>query len=226
MSQFPVIAVNTSFSHNEAGRLGGGLHLNLLASFKCDDCRFWDNSAAVGGAVSASGAEGDGIVVTIRRSKFLSNSALSGGAMDVLGSLNCTDVTFEGNKAGKGGALSLGSEMDVTPLSKLEGCQFLGNDAASEGGGAVIKSQADVLFSRCKWEGNAARSTGAGLALGQHKGALTIVNSIFTANKVASGGGGALSVAQHADPAITVVNSTFKSNQVRCTAYSDLCCTT
>jgi hypothetical protein len=220
LSQFPVVAINTSFHHNEAGRLGGGIHVNSKAYFNCTACNFWNNSAAMGGAMSSSDTASEAISINIKRSQFLSNRALKGGAIDMKGSLSCSDVVFKGNKAGKGGALSLASETDVTPLSKLERCQFLHNNAASEGGGAVINTQGDVVFLDCKWEGNSAGSSGGGLALGQHKGRLRLVDSSFISNRVSSGGGGALSVTQHSDPIIMVGGCTFKSNQVRNLAVS------
>jgi CSLREA domain-containing protein len=101
-----------------------------------------DNSSGsgFGGAIRS---EGEGAVLNVTASTFLSNLAQgSGGAIAASGEMTLANVTFVGNRAvsGFGGALYLFADLRAT----INNATLAANTAAREGGGVFAESSAFI----------------------------------------------------------------------------------
>jgi predicted outer membrane repeat protein len=149
---------------------------------------------ANGGASSSNGDYGGGIYnggnLTVSNSTFINNTAPQrGGAIyNATGTLavqNCTFITNSSSTAGGGAIFNVGAQMTVT------GSTFSGNTAAINAGAIGLSSPTTVSDST--FVNNAAgtsSSSGAGGAIGNLGGTLTVNNSIFSGNSSPSEGAG------------------------------------
>ncbi|MCP4593571.1 MAG: hypothetical protein GY842_22770, partial [bacterium] len=167
--------VNTKFTNNETGPGGagsswggdsgaGGAIFNDVINMTLVGCTFSGNKTGIGGEPAGHAGDGGGVVVW------------SGG--DNLRVDNCL---FEGNQAGDGAA-SPGGEGGM----------------GGEGGGVSVSHATGVQITNSTFHGNQAGAGGSGNVFGDDgeggglykwSGGVTIVNSIFWANKVAGGSG-------------------------------------
>ena len=149
--------VDVTFAHNTADVAGGAVFLSstgLGPTFS--EVSFVSNSAQVGGAVSivGSGTTKDAVEVeasnptTFDSCHFLNNTAVAtGGAIEsAAGQDAYVRSTFEGNKAGAGGALRLAGTASVDSCSFVENLSNDGEGAAVSNIG-FISGMANVFFS-------------------------------------------------------------------------------
>lgn len=190
-----VILKDCTFKENHA-KYGGAIVSLDSAQLEIEGGLFEDNYAFEGGGVML--LETDGLVKISNNARFTGNSVNKGnnsghaGAINISkGTLECTDVTFEGNhndqtKTYGGVVCNTGSA-----TMNFTGCTFKDNYCDQRGGGA-INAQGGVLnVSDCLFEGNhnvgngspSSGNTYGGGAL-RVTGDATITNSIFRGNYV------------------------------------------
>ena len=141
-------------------------------------------------------------------SSFTNNSAVMGGAIYNIGTMNVSDTTFEGNNASYvGGAMFLAADSDTTISNAL----FKENKSTTGWGGAIYTSSnmKNLVISDSEFLNNEARGTGA---LGIYNKA-TLTNVSFSNNKATDAtdeGGGAISLG--AESVVQLTNGTFTGN--------------
>lgn len=173
--------------------LGGGIS-NVGAKLTVTDCLFSGNSADSGGAIYST-YDGD---LTIRNSRFLSNTAVgAGGAVVAYGGSSVSGCTFTGNRAEVGGALyqvqavsgstfsdnsaNVGGAMVVGVYGAVQSCVFTGNSARDYGGAVIGSGTTEVKG--CSFVANSADIGGAVYEPG------SVTASTFTRNAARYYGG-------------------------------------
>lgn len=138
-----------SFEGNTATTAAGAIYNAADAKLTVDGVTFASNSSAIAGAINNS----DGTVI-IKNSTFKGNDAgksMGGAVRNNSGSapetsiITITGSTFEGNKAGNGGAVWNGTYGKVT----ITDSTFKGNTALAEGGlgqGGAITNAGQMTF--------------------------------------------------------------------------------
>ena len=124
-------------------------------------------------------------VVTITGSEFVGNHAMqAGGAISSQGTVAVVNSRFVSNTAKYGGAIQLDRIAGQSGQLSLEGSAFLRNSALSDGGGGFSMDTGAATVNNCSFRSNRARgldSTGGGAAylLGS---SLLVTNSSFAAD--------------------------------------------
>jgi predicted outer membrane repeat protein len=176
------------------GKSGGAIYItntgggNELVSII--DSTFTDNTATWGGAISLDDYPStlNPIDLTIDGCEFTNNSAVQGGGA-ILSEETLTSIhasVFEGNTAGFGGAIHVDNIHAVTELPgwEIRDCRFIGNQATSTGGGALLLEEHEVTIVNTEFAGNSAVGGGGGIF-----GRATVVASTFTGNTGSIGSG-------------------------------------
>ena len=208
---------NSNFANNQVFDGAGGGLLISQTGFTFSGCVFVNNSANVGGAMTA-GTNASLIVslAVISNCSFSSNLAVRtdvlqrtsiGGSIALYGNYSfslsqCRVV----NTSGAGGAVTVyGSSL------KASDCYFGGNTGLN--GAALISAAPDVSASivliRCVFEYNVASSLGGGALFLQSAKEIVMDSCSFSRNDASQGSGGAVFIIN--TPAI-VSNSTFEFN--------------
>jgi CSLREA domain-containing protein len=183
--------IDSSFHQNSALVWGGGIANHLNGNLTISNSRLVENSAWNGGGISNAGS------LTIQKTEFLNNSALSndpmkdleggGGIYNDGGNLTIADSSFIGNTSlGMGGAIS--NAFLENSKSIVKNSTFSGNSASVSGGG--ISSHAVYVDE------------------GFPSGTFEVINSTFSDNTAEQGGG-----AFNSRAILTVKNSTLSGNQ-------------
>jgi predicted outer membrane repeat protein len=213
-----VLLQRVRFAGNTAATGGGAITIetNIFTNIPpvvFDDVTFEDNSTpALGGAVAVHGGINGGVLaLSIANSRFLRNSAGTGGAIGYNSSvtsstLTVVDSVFEenvGTTVGQGGAISHPGTVSVLRS------RFTGNRAGA--GGAIRARTAEVIDSEL-CDNEALRDGGA---IRVFNGSLTIGGSTFCRNAVTTSdtsqiGGGAIAVTGTAG--LSINRSTFDGN--------------
>lgn len=212
-----VIVRNSSFTANTVTGDGGALFMDN-SPLEVSNSRFEGNqaqgtqqrpNAGLGGAIYGNNS---GAAIFISESQFRQNYAkVQGGAVfaDYNTALTMTNSSFTGNRSdSQGGAVGTWKAQ-----ASLYACTFLEN--ASGGGGAVLSGEATVMsVNRSVFTRNAARRDGG--ALYNYTGPLTVIDTLFDANRAGTDGkgdtrGGA--IVNYRAP-MTVNASTFIGNIV------------
>lgn len=187
-------------------RHGGAIYING-ASAEIRHCHFEDNTASLGGAISAQTAW-----VYISECEFRGNQASGaswrgGGAIGTSGgaTLNVANCRFHGNtSSNSGGAISVAGSFDPVHVSN---CVFAGNTASR--GGALRVHNADLQLGNSTIADNNALDTGGAIHLltgtGEHSA--DIRNSILWNNSAPL----FAEIHQLGDMTTTVNNSTIFS---------------
>jgi len=138
-------ARETRFLKNLA--LYGGALTADQSSMLIEDCWFAKNEAGVnGGAIFASNA-----TVTVRRSRFLTNHSLGGGAIDTRISTNllAEKCLFHSNAAARNGGEGPGGALALQSGSQeILHCTFVNNSASTGGaiyGGASLRLKNSII---------------------------------------------------------------------------------
>ncbi|WP_240937748.1 beta strand repeat-containing protein, partial [Desulfovibrio piger] len=169
-----------SFEGNTAKSAAGAIYNNAGATLMVDGVTFASNSSAIAGAINNN----DG-TVTIKKSTFKGNDAgksMGGAVRNNSGSapkksITIKGSTFEGNKAGNGGAVWNGSDGKV----EIADSTFKGNTALvgdAQQGGAITNAD-QMTITGSTFEGNKAGKLGGAI---YNAGNLTLNNSTFTGN--------------------------------------------
>lgn len=214
---------DVTFTDNRSDAKGGAIsHFGALLVEGCD---FTGNSAVgAGGAVAST----FGAVPRFDTCGFTTNTADTGGALDLGDDGEVVGCTFDDNMSTRGGAIRADDDLLV------DGCTFSGNEstAASFGGGAVDAASATVTGSgfvsnvaaasggalrltantsevvNCSFHGNEASQAGAVDVL---NGAADLTNCAFGGNATTAGGtGGAVRFDNSATGSLT--NCSFQGN--------------
>lgn len=182
---------------------GGGVSSGALEIINCGfvDCHGLGNAGALRVATNSA--------VSIRDTRFESNSAGIGGALHVtFSSLSIADCTFDSNlDAGGGGAISL----ELNSSASITGSTFFGNHG-SDGGAISLDRTPEVTVSDCWFEGNSAGNKGGAIwyeaSSPPPPTAPTIEDCLFLDNSAE--GGGAIGMWLNASPRI--LRCTFVGN--------------
>ena len=175
---------NVTWTLNDAATEcgGGALVEGAYAAFR--DSVFEENTGddGAGSCVKDSSAQYSGVV-------FRANSAvdLAGGLATTNGTVSVVDCLFEANAASFGGALSAGTESQVT----LEQSRVIQNIASSQGGGLYLVGLSDMLVTNSIVASNSATNTGGGMVV--HNSTVTFVN-VTTSSCITDSFGGGIAV--------------------------------
>lgn len=171
-------------------------------------CELSGGSAALGGAVLASGSTSS---LQVHHSTVANSSATSGGAIAVAQGATATLVggLLTGNTAtANGGAIAVDTSSSLT-LSGTDGGGIVRDNAAAGSGGALyVGLEATLDVTSWLLESNVAGSQGGGLAV-HSSTAVSLLNTSFVGN-AATQGGGAFVNADGITVALT--HCTFTSN--------------
>lgn len=186
-----VIVRNSSFTANTVTGDGGALFMDN-SPLEVSNSRFEGNqaqgtqqrpNAGLGGAIYGNNS---GAAIFISESQFRQNYAkVQGGAVfaDYNTALTMTNSSFTGNRSdSQGGAVGTWKAQ-----ASLYACTFLEN--ASGGGGAVLSGEATVMsVNRSVFTRNIAKRDGG--ALYNYTGPLTVIDTLFDANRAGTDGKG------------------------------------
>lgn len=183
-----------SFEGNKAN-VAGAIYNAAGADLTVDGVTFANNSSVNDVAGAINNRDGQ---VTIKKSTFTGNDSgtKAGGAIantagsteeGKLGTIIITGSTFEGNKAGNGGAVWNGSDGKV----EIADSTFKGNTAVAEGGlgqGGAITNADEMTITGGSFANNTANYSGGAIyndanAAGSQT-SLTIDGTTFTGNSV------------------------------------------
>ena len=150
----------TTFTSNEA-KEGGAIRMLSTATLNDTDSIFEGNIATTeeGGAINSNGS------ITLVGTKFIENKAESqgkrGGAIYLtVGTLNATNVVFEGNvSSGNGGAIVLTSAAETV----FDGCIFKNNTSGNRAGAIYLHNSGVMTTLRCEFNGNSAAGLGGAI---------------------------------------------------------------
>lgn len=221
---------NLTIANGKTTGSGGGIQSRDYSTLVVDNCRFINNAAGIGGAISV----GYGGKATVINSQFdrndgtLTKSGFSAGAIATGGSsvLTVRSSQFTNNKGVNGGAI-----YSLLGALTIEDSVFLKNSSAGAiGGGAVFTDGANpvgpgstssstsvsgtIAIRRSRFEGNQTQGEGGALflyAYGADKMILedsTIVGNSVTSNGKYARGGGIRSSSNLTMRNVTVANNT------------------
>ena len=181
-----------SFEGNEAN-VAGAIYNADGATLTVDGVTFASNSSVNNVAGAINNRDGQ---VTIKKSTFTGNDSgtKAGGAiynasgnLSTLGAITIAGSTFEGNKAGNGGAVWNGSDGKVD----IADSTFKGNMALAEGGlgqGGAITNADQMTITGGSFANNTAKYSGGAIYNGAHAApgqtSLMIDGTTFTGNSV------------------------------------------
>jgi predicted outer membrane repeat protein len=251
-----VIVDNVQFLDNRASVTGGAIYC-YDGSLTVRNSRFENNSAGTGGAIfndvctaeldnvilrnnRATGSLGRGGavenaplgVLTVRNSRFETNSALDGGGLFVAGGSTATldSAAFVGNSGGYGGGIENSGALTLT------NSLFQGNTVTGSGGGlwnmdGTAQVQRTTFSGNTAYEGGGVNSYGRSLEMrevnlvdnranGSHGGGLYhaggtafISNATISGNQASDPAGNGGGIYQASDDNLTLTNATVMNNQ-------------
>ncbi len=179
------------FENNHAAS-GGAIAVPTGTPLIVSHSIFRNNSAeATGGAISVVAPW-----VVIENCRFENNTAIGptsagvGGAIATAGEVHIVASDFLGNRAGGGGALSLGTG-SLETRALVEASSFTGNDAVRNEGGAIrVATKVQLLLAGSTLDGNSA-ARGGGVAIAPSAGqTVRILGGAITQNTVPMVGDG------------------------------------
>ena len=193
-----------TFENNNATSNGGVIRLGQKATATIKGASFNKNEARSGGAIYNSNelTINEGVVFSENTSREY------GGAIINYGKLTVNDVTFKGNEAKNGGAIS--STSDYGELT-IAGGTFENNRSTDKWGGAIVAKN-KVSVKNATFDGNVSGNGGAIFAYDADNAAIencTFKNNSATNNKTVKHGG-ALFVNGGKD--VSIKNNTFIKN--------------
>lgn len=182
-----------------------------------------------GGAVFTQGG-----YLTVTDSTFSSNTSTNSAGAAIHGlrsDMVITDTTFSNNVSnggGQGGAIYVDGAQPNNGIVRITGGTFSGNTAFNQGGALYVhlyQNNDTVMIDGVSFLNNQVNggTNGLGGAFSGGNGRVTVLNSLFSGNKVdrpgdADGSGGAFASAETA--VITIANSTFTGNRAEGVSYN------
>ena len=159
--------------NNTSTASGGGIY-NNQASLDISTCNFYENNGKLGGAIGIAG----GFDLNIMSSYFVSNTAISGGAISHTAtgdSLNIKNSTFTNNNADSGAVVLLKGSAEAS----LMNCTITKNISNVRGGAVFIeKGRMNVDYTTITK--NLSDSIEGGIA--NNEGELFLKNSVIAEN--------------------------------------------
>ena len=156
--------VNCTFADNSASQEGGAVYsyFDFWYSSRFTDCKFTNNSASSGGAVSAAAAgHYDRTSLSFTNCIFTNNRAAQGGAIcsdyALFTSTDLNACTFKGNRASQEGGAIYSRSSSVYPINSI----FTSNFAAQ--GGAVCSLDSYIYLTNCTVIANEASIQGGAI---------------------------------------------------------------
>lgn len=153
------------------GNLGGALHIEHSVVSR-------NTAANIGGAIFSIGA------ISINKSRFEANTALTGGALTVSGQLTVTRSELVGHQAAEGGAIFILGGTTGT----IADTRFAENTTTGFGGSAIAGGPLQLTVSRVTVANNTATGGGQG-AIFLQGGAALVEDSVIKNNVGVDGGG-------------------------------------
>lgn len=207
---FDLIVKDTTFKLNSCGGNGGALYLASGTRAQIDETVFEENSGSdstYGGAIYSTGSTLEAV-----NTEFISNSALSGGAITLNTSSKASfnNITVNNNTATKYGGFLYANTSEFSVynsnissnvasyagavyikancIAKLYSTEFVSNNADTSGG-AVYASSAenDTVIHSCTFDSNTAESYGGAICATNDSTTYLYNNKAF--NNTASRGG-------------------------------------
>ena len=174
-----------------------------------------------GMTVTASQVQNSG-TLTVTDIVFDANTNGSGGAIANGGTITVTSCTFS-NNINTGGAVNGagGAALRNTSVATINNSTFTNNSATAGAQGGAIDNRATMTINNSTFTGNSTAATGqnsrGGAISNQSANTLTINNSVFTGNSSKKEGGAIYYQPNSGTPLMEINNSTFSNN----TANSD-----
>ena len=184
---------------NEGGAVFVGVFFQLVVT----NCTFEDNSAHMGGTISAK----FNVTLDIKDTRFTGNKAWQGGAINVQQThFRATNCVFDNNTSDvNGGAISALGNVTLEIKKSI----FTRNKA-TQGGAINVGTVANLLMTGCTFKDNRAEQLGGAIC-----GSLYLVceiNGSYFYNNTAVLQGGAINVQENSD--IIITNSKLEGNAV------------
>lgn len=201
---------------------GGAIRAGWLSVLYVFDCVFGNNHAATDG-IEGGGAiyQSNGGELTVVRSTFSGNSAISGGAIDnLLAPMTLVGSSFVDNEsfAGGGAVYDDGASESIDDAEggtiSICGCRFERNRTIGQGGAVYLWAYApdELIINQCSFVQNEVRR-GDGSALGgairTGNAPLALANSVFTENHADVHGGAYWTDGEYP---VSITNCTFYAN--------------
>jgi predicted outer membrane repeat protein len=206
-----VLEIRTSTFTNNRGQNGAGvvsLKLSSLSSALLSDNTFLNNTGTQIGAILISNGN-----TTMIRNVFQTNSAVNGFGGAIYGTgcgLSVTDSKFLFNSAKTGGAVYMSNTASPSSIYK---CEFLHN-TASEVGGAMYFSQNEqgVVIENSSFRSNSAAKQGGALHLNLNNQVNIVRNNSFESNWSQSFGGAMHCTSFGETPTLAILENEFTDN--------------
>ena len=229
------ISNGSSFADNYSSSDGGAIATrneaapadNSDGALDIDNATFTNNQAALKGGALYNGfynSQEEAGFVSVEESKFVKNTATSGGAIfnDHSGKIKVEDSLFDQNSA-----TAFGGAMFLRGTSIVEDSVFTNNSVSGDGvaGGAILlatpsgNNKPSLVLDEVHFENNTATTTTSDVAAGGAValyGDASVSESTFVSNKTAgaatglTGGGGAMFIG--AVGKVNIDQSTFAKN--------------
>jgi len=198
------------FKDNRSNYYGGAITLNATRHTLMENCTFELNHASYRCGALEIGASN----VTIENCTFTQNKTDIGGLSvynyggAIYAASNCSPIIrncrFYDNSSKFGGAINY----NVGVSGTISDCIFIGNQALSGGGGAILLgNSSSPMILNCKFMDNLGSSYGGGIS-SQSYSKPTVANCLFSANNAGYEGGGF----HMNDSSPTITNCTFTKN--------------
>ncbi|KJE92002.1 hypothetical protein CAOG_008660 [Capsaspora owczarzaki ATCC 30864] len=194
----------SSLFQNNSGVCAGAIYIVDDGQLLLSDCTFLSNSALSGGAIVAGGSA----VIDIFRCIFMDcRAGGSGGALHLSQTSRTliSDTVFFGNRAASGGVLWLAD----TSNAVLTNCTLTSNYAVLSGGVAVVEGYSSVNVTQSRITSNAALSKPGGAFRCASEAVLVLTQSVISGNHAV-----AAAVAEISDLATLAIYSSVISNNV------------
>ncbi len=213
-----VNTIHNCVFHRNSGQVNGAI-LSIDTPLHVDSCAFISNGAnsTNGGAISLITSDNGDISSIVSNSKFHSNSASSGAAIQSLNTkVHIAESNFTSNRANSfGGAISLAREKHHSYiLCTINDCKFENNTSLQ--GGAISSWNTSLHIHGCNFTSNSAKTdlgSGGGVNCFAQElcEELVIMNTVFHNNHANMKGGSLQSDRCDAH----LENVTITANQIR-----------
>jgi hypothetical protein len=207
-----VLEIRTSTFTNNRGQNGAGVvSLRLLSSLSTallSDNTFLNNTGTQTGAILVSNGN-----TTMIRNVFQTNSAVNGNGGAIYGTgggLLVTDSKFLFNSAITGGAVYMSN---TTSPSSINNCEFSCNTASDVGGAMYFSQSAQgVVIENSSFRSNSAAKQGGALHLSLNNQVNIVRNNSFESNWSQSFGGAIHCTSFGETPTLAILENEFTYN--------------
>jgi hypothetical protein len=206
-----VLEIRTSTFTNNRGQNGAGavsLRLFSLSSALLSDNTFLNNTGTQTGAILVNNG-----TTTMIRNVFQTNSAVNGNGGAIYGTgggMSVIDSKFLFNSAKTGGAVYMSN---TTSPSSINKCEFLCNTASDVGGAMYFSESAQgVVIENSLFRSNSAAKQGGALHLNLNNQVNIVRNNSFESNWSQSFGGAMYCTSFGETPTLAILENAFTYN--------------